>query len=172
MTNLTMRYPAAATAMLATILLVGCGGLMKSPADGLTFRAPDGWQTTPGIMGRFQLWMTGEDKDKQVLVLLKLPPQAKIDKSFNLDLVNGPNSGGVKDVQVVSRRQMTLCGNQPSLYLMMRGESSRNKIEENLEAVFSKATDSTYMAMYVYPVGTAPNARAEAAISELCRSTP
>jgi hypothetical protein len=168
MSNLTMRYPAAATAMLATILLAGCGGLMKSPADGLTFRAPDAWQTTPGIMGRFQLWTTGDGKDKQLLVLLKLPAQAKLDKSFDLDLVNGENSGGVQGVTVVSRRQMTLCGNQPSLNVMMRGESSRNKVEENLAAVFSKTTDATYMAMYVYPVGTTPNARAEAAISELC----
>jgi hypothetical protein len=155
------------TAMLATILLVACGGLTKSPADGLTFKAPSGWPTTPGIMGRFQLWTTGEGKDKQVLVLLKLPPQAKIDKS-SLDLVNGENSGGVQGAQVVSRKEMTLCGNQPSIYVMMRGESSREKVQENLAAVFSKGTDATYMAMYVYPVGTSPNARAEAAISELC----
>lgn len=158
-----------AAAMLATVLLVACGGLTQSPADGLNFRAPDGWQSTPGIMGRFQLWTTGESKDKQVLVLLKLPPQAKADKSFDVNMVNGPNSGGVEGATIVSRRQVTLCGNQPSLYVLMRGESAREKVEENVAAVFSRTTDAMYMAVYVYPVGTAANAWAEAAIYELCR---
>ncbi len=163
-----MRVRIAVTT-LATVLLVACGGLTQSPADGLNFRAPEGWQSTPGIMGRFQLWSNGDGKDKQVLILMKLPPGTKFDKSFDLNEVDGPNAG-IEGARIVSRREMTLCGNQASLAVTMRGESSREKVEENVTTVFSKTDDATYMTTYVYPVGASPNARAEAAIYELCRT--
>ncbi len=150
------------------MILVACGGLTQSPADGLNFRAPNAWGKGLSIMGRAEIWDTGEGKYEQGLVLLKMPPGTKLDKSFDLHLVDGlAIEGGGK---IVSRRQLTLCGNQPSVYVMMRGESSRRKIEENLAAVFSKATDATYLAMYEYPVGASPDPRAQEAIYELCRS--
>lgn len=167
-----MKTRHVAAALGAIAILTACG-LMKSPAEDINFVAPSGWQSTPGIMGRFQLW-TGGANAKQVLMLMKLPQDAKIDRSFDASDVKeltGPTS--VKDATMLEQRTMKICGNQPALYMKMRGVSNgQTKTEEMIEAVLSKVSDGTFMAMHMYPVGSVPDPQADAAIYELCPKTP
>jgi hypothetical protein len=154
--------------VLAGALLTACG-FMKSPAEDINFEAPSGWQSTPGIMGRFQLWTGGSANAKQVLMLMKLPQDAKIDRSFDAsDMKDLTGPASVKDATMLDQRRMTICGNQPALYMKMRGASNSQKTNEMIEAVVSKVSDGTFMAMHMYPVGSVPDSQAEAAIYELC----
>jgi hypothetical protein len=167
-----MKIVHVAAALGAVVLLTACG-LTKSPAEGINFVAPNGWQSTPGIMGRFQLW-TGGANAKQVLMLMKLPQDAKIDRTFSpSDMKDLAGPSAVKDATMLEQRTMKICGNQPALYMKMRGVSSgQTKTEEMIEAVVSKVSDGTFMAMHVYPVGSVPDPQADAAIYELCPNTP
>jgi hypothetical protein len=167
-----MKIVHVAAALGAVVLLTACG-LTKSPAEGINFVAPNGWQSTPGIMGRFQLW-TGGANAKQVLMLMKLPQDAKIDRTFSpSDMKDLAGPSAVKDATMLEQRTMKICGNQPALYMKMRGVSSgQNKTEEMIEAVVSKVSDGTFMAMHMYPVGSVPDPQADAAIYELCPNTP
>jgi hypothetical protein len=159
-------------ALAATILLAACG-LTKSPAEGLNFQAPAGWQSTPGIMGKFQMWMTGGGKTQQMLMLIDMGSDTKLNESFDLKDVKGSSpSSFVKNATVVTQRKMTICGNQPAIYIKMRGTSSSSSSEENVELLISKAAQSAYMAAYIYPAALEPNASAEAAIYELCPTKP
>ena len=164
----SLRIAVAAAFAVAT--LTACG-LTKSPAEGLTFKAPDGWQGTPGIMGRFQLWTarSGTETTGQVLMLMKLPVDTNLKGDFdpsNLNDVNG--SASLRNAKVLAKRTMTLCNSQQSIFMKMRGQSKNQKTEEQIEAVVSNAPDGTYMAMYMFPIGAAPDPAAEAAIYELC----
>jgi hypothetical protein len=160
-----------AAAIAGVAILTACG-LTKSPAEDITFTAPTDWTSTPGIMGRFQLWTGGPASAKQVLMLMKLPQDSKIDRSFNAsDIKEMTGPASVKDATMVEQRNMTICGSQPATYMKMRGVSSNNgnrKTDEMIETVISKVSDGTYMAMHMYPVGTDPDKQAEAAIYELC----
>jgi len=166
-----MKILHVVAAVSGVALLTACG-LTKSPAEDINFTAPADWQSTPGIMGRFQLWTGGPATGKQVLMLMKLPQDAKIDKSFSssdFKEMSGPAS--VKDATMLEQRNMTICGSQPAMYMKMRGVSSNSgsqKTEEMVEAVISKVSDGTFMAMHMYPVGSVPDTQAEAAIYELC----
>ncbi|HTA38312.1 MAG TPA: hypothetical protein VK760_04510 [Candidatus Acidoferrales bacterium] len=146
--------------------------MTKSPADDITFTAPNGWQGTPGIMGRFQLWTGGDTNAKQVLMLMKLPQDAKIDKTFSpSDFKDAAGPATLKGGTILEQRTMTICGGQPARFMKMSGVSSNSdgkKTDEMIEAVVSKVSDGTFMAMHMYPVGAVPDPGAEAAIYELC----
>jgi hypothetical protein len=161
-----MRFAAAAA---AAMVLAGCG-VLKSPADGLTFRAPAGWTGTPGIMGRFQLWTggSGDKSHQQVLMLMKLPADVKLDKSFDPREIETNSATSLRDATLVSERTMKLCGTQESMFVKMQGKSKTGSVEEAIEMVLSKAPDGTYMAMYVHPVDSDSNPEAEGAIYQLC----
>lgn len=141
---------------LAAAVLTGCG-LTSSPADALSFKAPKGWQAFPGIMGFMQFWkQPGADA---VLMLFKSPKPIKITEVFsNADL---------SDAHVQSQQTITICGSQPAEYLKAQGKSKTGH-DSNIEMVMSNAGGQTYMAMYVYPIGTQGDADAEAALRELC----
>jgi hypothetical protein len=166
---LIVRYLGVVVAAAFAVASLTACGLTKSPADGLTFKAPDGWTATPGVMGRFQLWTSGGGDSAHVLMLLKLPADTKLNSSFSVNDfkdVDGPAS--LKDGRVLAQRTMTLCGSQRSMFVKMQGQTKNQKAEELVEAVLSKAADGTYMAMYMHPIAVAPNPAAEAAIYELC----
>jgi hypothetical protein len=102
-------------------------------------------------------------------MLMKLPQDAKIDRSFDAsDMKDFTGPATVKDATMLDQRRMTICGNQPALYMKMRGASNSQKTNEMIEAVVSKVSDGTFMAMHMYPVGSVPDSQAEAAIYELC----
>jgi hypothetical protein len=141
--------------------LCSCG-LTSSPADDLTFVAPTGWQSSPGIMGFMQFW-TPSSKSEEVLMLFRSPKQIDRDQILQ--------SGKLKDVRFSQQHQITICGSQPATYLKGSAESSTGNQPSqphNLEMTMANAGSATYFAMYVYPLDRSPNAQAESALRELC----
>jgi len=143
------------------VLLSGCG-LTSSPADGLTFTPPAGWQASPGIMGFMQFWTPSAHSD-QVLMLFRSPKQ--IDQSQVFE------TGKIKNAKIEEHRQITICGNQAASYYKGSADSSTDNQPSkphNLEMTMTNANGTTYFAMYVYPLDNSPNAQAESALRELC----
>ncbi|HEY1656653.1 MAG TPA: hypothetical protein VGF86_16230 [Candidatus Tumulicola sp.] len=147
---------AAAPALLLALILAGCG-LTSSPADNLTFKAPKGWSGSPGIMGFMQFWKApGSD---EVLMVFRSPKPLKTTEVFN--------SADLRDAKVENQKAITICGSQPAEFFKAQG-TSKGGHDSNIEMVMTNAGGATYMAMYVYPVGIAVNADAEAALRQLC----
>ena len=143
---------------LATLLaLTGCG-FNSSPADNLTFKAPAGWQGSPGIMGFMQFWKA-PNGNKEVLMLFKSPKPLEVHDVFN--------SANMKDARVETEKPISICGNQSAEYIKAQGTTSSND-DSTIEMVMTKAAGTTYLAMYIYPVRAAPNAEAGAALRQLC----
>jgi hypothetical protein len=146
--------------MLAA-LLSACG-LTSSPAEGLSFHPPAGWQGSPGIMGFMQFWKppTGSD---EVLMLFRSPKQ--------IDPNNIISSAKLRDTRIQRTQQIKICGNQPATSFVGVGTSSSasNATKQaEMQMVMTNAAGAAYFAMYVYPVGTRPNGEALAALRELC----
>ncbi|HEY1976272.1 MAG TPA: hypothetical protein VGG89_07005 [Candidatus Baltobacteraceae bacterium] len=151
---------------LFAVALSGCG-LTSSPADGLTFTAPSGWQSSPGIMGFMQFWTPSANSD-EVLMLFRSPRQ--VDLSKPIDTKEIMESGKLKDTKIQAQRQVSICGTQPAMFFKGSAESSTGNNADkphNLEMMMSNG-GATYFAMYVYPLDRHPNAQAEDALRELC----
>lgn len=156
-----LRYPCALAGCALLIATAGCG-LTSSPAEHLTFKAPAGWQGTPGVMGFMQLWRAPGSSD-QVLMLFKSPKPLKTGDVLN--------SADLKDTRVVTTQHANICGNQPAEMVTAQGTSQRltqKSRNVTMDMVMSDANGTTYIAAYVYPTGTAPDPAAAAAIKELC----
>lgn len=150
------------TVAFATLLAVSGCGFNSSPADNITFKAPAGWQASPGVMGFMQFWKAPGNGD-QVLMLLRSPKQIPTD-----DIITSAN---VKDAKIESVQHVTICGNQPAKLLTARGNAqsvTTKGTNSNLQMVISDVGGATYMALYAYPLGGSPNAEATAALRELC----
>lgn len=148
------------------VALAGCG-LTSSPADGLTFAAPSGWQSSPGIMGFMQFWTPGGSNSDEVLMLFRSPKE--IDQSQVFE------SGKLKNARIEQQRQIKICGNQTATFFKGSAESSTDNHPSkphNLEMTMTDAGGTTYFAMYVYPLDRQPNAQAEGALRELCVKKP
>ena len=148
---------------LPIALLLACSGcgLTSSPADNLTFQPPSGWSASPGIMGFMQFWKS-PSSDSQVLMLFKSPKE--IDKK---DVF----SSAKLDEGDETRQTINICGNQTAEYVTARATStdeSKKKTESEVQMVMTNTNGTTYLAMYVYPVGARPDPQAAAAIRELC----
>lgn len=153
-----MKYACFSIAgmLLATVVLTGCG-LTSSPADNLTFKAPKGWTGSPGIMGFMQFWKApGND---EVLMLFKSPKPLKTTEVFT--------SADLRDAKIEAEKPITICGNQSAQFFKAQG-TSKGGHDSNIEMVMTNAGGATYMAMYVYPLGTQTNADAETALRQLC----
>lgn len=148
---------------LGAVLLSACG-LTSSPADGLTFTAPSGWQSSPGIMGFMQFWNHRLDPhSEEVLMLFRSPRQIDRDQVFE--------TGRLKDTKIDRERQITICGNQPATIFAGTATSSAGNEPDRphkLDMIMTNANGTTYFAMYVYPLNHPPNAQAESALRELC----
>ena len=154
-----MKKPALRSLVLvAACALASCGGLTKSPADGLTFAAPHGWRSSPGIMGMAQFWVGPND---QMLMLFKTPRDWTESEAFT--------SADMKDVHIELQRSISICdGSRQATYIKAVATSKRTNDDSNDEMMIAKAPDSTYVALYAYPIGVVPQAEAEAALHELC----
>jgi hypothetical protein len=157
-----LRYGIAACALLGALATTACSGLTKSPAEGLTFKAPADWTSSPGIMGMMQFWASPDKK--QVLMLFKVPADFKTDQAFS--------SADVKDAHIEVQRDVKICGNVAAQYIKGIATSSRTNDDNNLEMIVAKGTDGTYMSMYIYPIGTKPDDTADAALYQLCPVKP
>jgi hypothetical protein len=157
-----MRLFMRGVVTLVAFALAGCG-FRSSPADALTFQAPSGWQSSPGIMGFMQFWRPPAD-DQQILMLFKSPKPL----STNDVLSNTGVNSTLKGATVEQRQDITICGRQPATYYVARGTSSRGGAEDRVEMVVTNVAGASYFAMYVRPVTTPPNQMAQAALRELC----
>jgi len=147
-------------ALLATMLATSACGFTSSPADNLAFKAPAGWKASPGIMGFMQLW-EAPNRNDEVLMLFRSPKQVSIDEIFT--------SANLKDTKIQSQQNITICGNQAAQLVKAEGtQSTTGRKDNNVDIVVSNTSGATYMAMYVYPAGAAPNAEATTSLRELC----
>jgi len=155
-----------------TVLLSGCG-FFQSPADGIDFRPPNGWYSTPGIQGKYQVWMS---RNGEALLLVRLSSNGK-----NVEQLYRPTnatpgerteyafkSSQTINNKVLERRTMTLCGNQQSSFLKSVGESKNDRVRRYTEIVASHAGAFVYMIMYTRPAAVAADPAAEAALYEVC----
>ncbi|MFN2448353.1 MAG: hypothetical protein ABR508_00980 [Candidatus Baltobacteraceae bacterium] len=142
--------------VLCIALLAACGG----PADGTAFKAPDGWKSTPGIMGRFQMWMSGE----QILMVIRG------DKNMNLNDAEKAQPG-TTNLRDVKQSNIVLCGKQPAQYFSGRGTSKTNGRTKDrfVEGVIATIGDGKFFAMYVRPSSAKADPQAETALHSLCK---
>ncbi len=95
-------------------------------------------------------------------MLFKSPTAIAPNEVFN----NANMHDTLKDLRVQRRRAIEICGNQPATYVQAQGSSAKG--DENVDMVMATVLGTSYIALYVRPVGIAPNARAQAALRELC----
>jgi hypothetical protein len=156
-----MKFLRGRVVALAALSLAGCA-FNSSPADGLQFKAPPDWRPSPGIMGFMQFWRPPAD-DRQLLMLFKSPKPLQPNEVFSDARLNDT----LKHATIEQRQTIQICGNQPATYVAARGTSSRGD-DDRVDVVMTNITGTTYFAMYVRPLGAAPNPMAEAALHELC----
>jgi|GEM_PF-1205468 hypothetical protein len=155
------RSGIAAVCFVGAVAQTGCA-FSASPADGLTFQAPPGWQSSPGIMGFMQFWRAPSD-DREVLMLFKSPKALVAGDVFS----SANMQGTLKNVTVQRRRATKICGDQPAVYLQARGSSAKGG-DSTVDMVITTVHGTSYFAMYVRPIAAAPNPTAEASLQELC----
>ena len=156
-----MRLGKSGAIALFAFALGGCS-MTASPADGLAFQAPSGWQSSPGIMGFMQFWRAPSN-DREVLMLIKSPKPLKADDVFS----DARLKDTLKDVTVERRSSIEICDRQPATYVQARGSSSRGG-DEFVDLVLTTLNGNSYLAMYVRPIATPTNPMAAAALRELC----
>ncbi len=159
-----MRIFQAGAALLCcagALVPIGCG-FNSSPADGLRFQAPPNWSSSPGIMGIMQFWRAPSD-DRSVLMLFKSPKPMDAREVFS----NSRLKDTLKDTRITSKRDVTICGNQPATYIEARSTSEKGDAE-NVDMAMTTLNGSTYFALYVRPLEAAANPQAEAALRQLC----
>ncbi len=103
----------------AALLAIACSAAVRftaSPADGLQFQPPAGWQSSPGIMGFMQFWQSPAN-DGEVLMLFRSPKPLKPTDVFSDARLNDT----LKDATIESRTNIEICGNQPATYFRARG---------------------------------------------------
>ncbi len=150
----------AAWATGCALALAACA-FNASPAQGLRFQPPPGWQSSPGIMGFMQFWRTPDDRE--ALILFKSPTPITANDVFSNDRMQDT----LKDMQIEQRRAIQICGNQPATYIRGRGTSPKRG-DEDVEMVMTTVHNTSYFALYVRPIGAAPNFAAQTALRELC----
>lgn len=156
-----MRRLQMGVAALVLLAATACG-INASPADGLLFAPPPGWQSSPGIMGFMQFWRppTG---GREVLILFKSPKPIKPS-----DITSQPGvDDSLKNTTVERRQDVVICGHQPATYMEARGTSSHGD-ESRVEMMMTTLNGATYLAIYVRPLAALPQRMAEASLRQLC----
>lgn len=146
-------------AVVCVVALAACG----SPSSDIAFKAPNGWKSTPGMFGRFQMWMTGgSDADRQIVMLVRGDQSTSITQSETFS--------GTRNISDLKRDTITLCGSQKADHFTGVGEhaTSSKTARESFEGVVTSIGSAKYMAFYMRPAGMQPDAQAEAALHSLC----
>lgn len=156
-----LRSGVTALCCLGALALAACG-FHSSPADGLQFQPPPGWRSSPGIFGFMQFWRP-PGSDHELLMLFRSPRLLQPKDVFS----NPQFQTTMKDATIERRDAIRICNNQPAQYLEARGTSSRGEAAQ-VEMVMTDTAGTSYMALYVRPVASAPDPNAEASLRELC----
>jgi hypothetical protein len=149
------------------LFLRGCG-LTSSPADSLTFHAPYGWRASPGILGYVQFWYA--PAGDQALILIRSPKMVDLSRSVSqADFERSSSSTNVR-WHVDSFDRVTVCGNQPAIYMIGEAykDTKNGQVEDDARMVMSNVNGATYIAAYTYPQTGEPNGEALAALRQLC----
>ncbi len=139
--------------------LAACG----SPASDITFNAPAGWKSTPGMFGRFQMWITGNNAaDRQMVMLVRGDQNMQVEQSQSFS--------GTRGMRDLKRSSVTLCGSQHADYFVGRGESNSGgqRTMQTVEGVTTSIAGSKYAVLYIRPVSMRADAQAEAALHSIC----
>ncbi len=145
-------------------LAFACAGCAfnASPAQGLRFTAPPGWRPSPGIMGFMQFWQSPRD-DRSVLMLFKSPKPIQPDALFS----SARYRDALRDTTVERQQSIVICGHQPAVYVEAAG-TSRTGEPSHVDVVAANVGAVGYIAMYVRPQTDPADAKAEAALRNLC----
>lgn len=143
--------------------LAGC----SSPAQNTSFQPPSAWKATPGMFGRLQMWMTGDNaQNRQILMLIRG------DKNMTTTEMSASSPfGGTKNTTDVKHDTITICGTQPADHFTGKGQSTTNgtaHVVDSLEGVTTMIGDSKYLVLYIHPIAVKPDAQAEAALRSIC----
>jgi hypothetical protein len=158
MNALRYRFLVPAVLTAVAFAMTGCG-LTSSPADNLTFKAPDTWSASPGIMGFMQFW-TSPSTPKQVLMLFRSPKPIDEHQAFS--------SANMKNAKVEFDQQITICKTQPAHFVKATATSTKDGHDETMQLIVTDLNGTSYMAMYIYPATAQPDSAAADAIRELC----
>ena len=146
-------------AVLCVAVMTACG----SPGSDTAFKPPAGWSSTPGLFGRFQMWISGNaQNNRQILMLIRADQ--------NTNIVESNNFGGTHNITNVHHRQIMICGNQQADYFTGRGESGSgsNRAPVQLEGIETSVHNARYVAVYIRPAALSPDTQAETAIRSIC----
>jgi hypothetical protein len=154
-----MKRIVSIAAAVAAALTSGCG-LTASPADNITFTAPKDWSSSPGIAGFAQFWRSG--RKGEALILFRSPKPITAS-----DVLQSAN---VHDVQIQSRKDITICDGQEAQQILIRAKDDAKDDPHVVDAttVMSTTGGVTYFAVYVHRIEMPANADAAAAVRELC----
>lgn len=153
------KAPRLAGVLVCVAVLTACG----SPSSGTAFKPPSGWNSSPGVFGRFQIWMTGQgSNDRQVLVLVRGDKNMRTEQTFTF--------GNTGEVQEMHQHPITLCGNQAAQYINARAvhRSGNQRAPEIVEGTITTIGNSKYAALYIRPASMHADAGAEDAIRSVC----
>lgn len=151
--------------MLVAVSIGAAFAGCSSPAADTAFQPPQGWKSTPGVFGRFQMWMNGSDAGtRQILMLVRG------DKSMSMAEMNASSPIGAKGMQNVKRDTITLCGSQRAEHFTGRGKgkSGSKQVDEAIEGVTTVIGDAKYAVLYIRPVAMKADTQAEAALHSIC----
>ncbi len=146
-------------AVCVAVALTGCG----SPGSDTAFKGPNGWKSTPGMFGRFQMWIAGANQNDRQIVMLVRGDQ-------NMNVEDSQTYSGTRSMHDLSRKSITLCGTQQAEYFTGSGESGNGSTQrkQTIEGVTTSIGNSKYAALYIRPAGTQPDAQAESSLHSLC----
>lgn len=150
-----------ALVMLLVLSSAACG-LRSSPADGLRFQPPAGWNPSPGILGFMQFWRS-PGNDREFLILFRSPRPMQTKEMFSSQGMQD----SMKDVTVLREQSIKICGNQPATFVLARGDSARSG-PTDIESIATNIGGASYFATYIRPVSAPPNPEAMASLRELC----
>ena len=155
--NARFRLPIVALCFAG--ILAGCG----SVTQGTQFQPPNGWTGTPSIFGRAQVWIkNGKEKNSTQFLMLIKGDASRVKAGFE----DVPGNVA-KDMKVLSHGDVKLCGSQPAQEF--RGEGTDREGQRSMvEMTSTVIAKDRYVAMYIYPAASKPDAQAETAIHSVC----
>ncbi len=143
--------------LLASAALAGCG----SVTNGIDFKPPAGWTSTPSILGRMQAWMkkARDNKQDEMVFLVR-------GSNTNVDIKNIPQAG-LGSISMAKQSTIAICGNQKAQFVtgVGTGHSGQKQVMEMVSATVGQ---DGFVSMYIRPQSDPADPAAEAAIRSLC----
>lgn len=153
-----MRSVLLAGALLGFGGIAACGGLSKDPAEGLSFRPPADWTSDIRLLG---IDVFASPHRSEFISLSSMPSGPDLEQRL-LDGATYRNPRGTDQTDI------TICGGKDAKYTKAVVYFISGRRDMNLEMITRERDDDVLVADYIYPIGTRPDKKAEAAIRELC----